>query len=104
MDKLIRDQGLTAAQVDMKCDKTHLLAKRIGDWEDLAKSLHLTDPEIIAIKRDGFDQGEKRNMMLNKWITKNGRDATFRVLLEACLEVDDRDVAESVCQFIKEKF
>ena len=88
----------------MKCDKTHLVARYIGDWEDIAKSLNLTGPEIIAIKRDGFDEGERRNMMLSRWITKNGRDATFKVLIEACIEVEQKEVAEKICQFIKDKF
>ena len=99
IEKLMEQYGLTANQVDMKCSKTHLVAKYIGEWGDIAKSLNLTDPEIIAIRRDGFDEGERRNMMLSRWITKNGRDATFRVLLEACVEVDQGDVAGKILAF-----
>ena len=78
------------------CSRTHQVAKLIGNWEDIAQELGLTDPEIKAIQKDGHDEPERRKMMLNEWIQKNGSDATFHVLIEACRAVGEEAVAQEI--------
>ena len=100
---LIQKYGLDNNKVNTQCDYTHLLAKQIGEWEDIAGSLNLTKQEILAINKDGHTEGDRRKLMLNKWVTKNGRVATYHRLIEACISAEEMDAAERICEFIKDK-
>lgn len=100
IDELIQKHGLTYDQVNARLRQTHLLAEKIGVWENIAESLELTKPEIIGIKRDGYDESEKKKLMLDKWVDKCGSDATVKALIDACLSVKETEVAENICLFI----
>ena len=75
-----------------------------SNWKYLAPFLHLTPPEISAIKEDGKDALERRKMMLDKWIEKNGKDATYTSLLLVCLEAEDKELATNICREVKRNY
>ena len=89
---------LSAKQVNSKVTVPHLIARLIVSWRRLAPYLGLTGPEISAISRDGHGELEQRNMMLNEWIRKHGANASYWRLLEVCLEAEDRELADNICQ------
>ena len=95
---MIQHYQLTAEQVNSKVAIPHLIARHVVSWTHLAPYLGLTGPEMSAISRDGHDELERRNMMLNEWIRKRGRDATYWHLLEVCLEAENRELADNICQ------
>ena len=87
--------------IDSKCCQTHKVAKLIGDWQDIAKELELTEQEILGIKKDEHTEHERRVAMLDLWIKRKGSSATFRALLQACRNVGEGDVAEQIQHFIE---
>ena len=98
VSSMIEDYQLPAEQVNSKVTIPHLIARHVVSWTHLAPYLGLTEPEIAAISKDGHDELGKQNMMLNDWIRKCGRDATYWHLLEVCLEAEDRELADNICQ------
>ena len=95
---MMQRYGLTIEQVNSKITVSHLIARHIVNWNHLAPYLGLTAAEISAISRDGHDELERRKMMLDKWIRKNGCNASYQCLLELCLEADDRELADKILQ------
>ena len=69
----------------------------------MAPFLNLTLPEISAIEEDGQTAEQRRKMVLDKWIKKNGMEAKYICLLEVCLEAKDRELADRICEEVKKK-
>ena len=97
-----RQYNLTPNQLDVKVTKTHLLARHITQWEKIAPCLGLTGPKIFAIQRDGYDQNNCKNLMLNRWIMENGSKATYQILITASLEAEETEFAESICKQLQD--
>lgn len=98
ISSMIQKYGLTTEQINSKFAIAHLVARHIDNWRHLAPYLGLTGPEISAISRNGHDELERRKMMLNEWIRKNGSNASYWCLLQVCLVADDKELAENICQ------
>ena len=103
LSSMMQKYGLTSEQVNSQVASPHLIARHIVNWRHLAPYLGLTGPDIHAISVDGHDEQERRNMMLDKWISKNGCDASYQCLLEVCVEAGDRELAENICQELRDQ-
>ena len=98
---MMEQYGLTSEQVSSQVASPHLIAGHIVSWKRVARHLGLTEPDISAISMDGHDEQERKEMMLNKWIQKNGSGASYQCLLNVCVEADDKKLAENVCEELK---
>ena len=53
-------------------------------------------------KQDGKSEPDRRAGLLEAWKQMKGSDATYRALIAALLEMERRDDAEIICNFLKE--
>ena len=103
VSSMIQQYRLTPEQVNSQVTCPHLIARHIVNWRHVAPHLGLTEPDISAISVDGRDEQDRRNMMLNMWIRRNGYDASYHHLLEVCVEAGDRELAENICQELRDQ-
>ena len=101
ISSLMKQYRLTIEQINCKVSESHLIARHIVHWKHLAPYFGLTEPEISATSEDGHDHLDKAKIMLNQWIKKNGSDASYQHLLEVCLKAEDIQLAENICQELK---
>lgn len=92
--ELLIKYKLSVKQVDNKVEITHLIAKHIVNWRQLAKSLSLTESEISAIS--GSSEVEQANEMLEEWIRTNY--STYLYLIKVCLKANELELADKICQ------
>ena len=85
-----REVALISEQVNSQITNVHLIAKHIDKWQQhLGPYLKLTQQEVTVILKDRHDDEQcQREMMLNKWIKKNGCNASYQCLLNVCVEAD----------------
>ena len=53
-------------------------------------------------KHDGKSEPDRRVSLLEAWKQMKGSDATYKALIAALLEMERRDDAEIICNFLKE--
>ena len=67
------------------------------EWYSLGTELDIGDEELDNLEEKYKDDPHKRLLkMFGVWLEK-GEDPTYRQLLEALVEIDKKDVAESIC-------
>ena len=70
-------------------------ASKLDRWEMLAKSLRIPNSEIESIKDKGGLELQ-RIKMLECWKQRCGSKATYKAMIEALLQINRTDVAESI--------
>lgn len=71
------------------------------DWKRIVPHLGLSLANITEIEVDSKDEPERRLKALLKWRTKFAFKATYRILMEAFLTIEDASHAVSVCTMLK---
>jgi len=88
--------------VSPKENELHKIAGEMVEWEHLAVHLGMQRPKREEIKQD-FKQSFKAQKwtMLLEWKREKGSEATWRALVEACLEAKEKELAENIVKICK---
>ena len=102
LDELLKEVGITHMQLEEKCTNEHLhgISLSLKSWRTLAPQLGLSSSEVEAVDRDAHSEKERRQKCLESWKAKFAFAATYRVLVEALLEIGNADQAEEVCRLL----
>ena len=66
-------------------------------WYTLGTELEIDDEELDDLEEKYSDDPHKRLLkMFGVWLEK-GENPTYRKLIEALVEIDKKDVAQSIC-------
>lgn len=71
-------------------------------WKLLASQLELENNVVDDIDHKTCNEEEKRHDFLKEWRQRKGREATYKKLILALLEYDQRQDAEKVCKILRE--
>ena len=102
--KFLNHYQLISADIDVKIRDEHVdKIARIcfSNWKELYP-LHMKkkDLEVIDTKSNSED---KSKLFIRTWKQRNGSDATYKRLIDALLEIDHREDAESVFDILMSK-
>ena len=67
-----------------------------NEWYSLGTELEIDDEELDELGEKYSDPHMRMIKVFGVWLEK-GENPTYRKLLEALVEIDKRDVAESIC-------
>ncbi len=59
------------------------IAKTVVEWEDLAPYLHLTEAEVVEIRKDNNGYRQQKVCCLRRWKESYGDRATYQCLMKA---------------------
>ena len=92
---------LAVDELSKPCDSNIIpsLADCFLEWEVIFGSL-LSEIDVNYVKEDNTTGVNKRMAALRKWRDKNGREATYKVLVDALLNRGERDQAENLCKIL----
>ena len=76
------------------------MAGIIIDWKALAPHLGMTDADEVAIKEDGKNEEGRRRELLQRWLQRNGSEATYYKLIEAFIEANHKNTADKICKHL----
>ena len=76
------------------------MAAKIVDWKALAPHLGMSDADTTVIERDGVGEEDKRRKLLQRWLQRNGPDATYYKLVEAFIGAENRHIADEICKLL----
>lgn len=96
-------QPIYEERLEEKC-KDNLfvaLSTRITHFEKIAFHLELTQADVEQIRRDKDREQARILAVLWKWRAKRGNYATYSALLTAFMEMDDREVAEFIEEYVR---
>ena len=65
-------------------------------WYTLGTELEIDDEELDNLEEKYSDPHKRLIKMFGVWLEK-GENPTYRKLLEALVEIDKKDVAQSIC-------
>ena len=74
-------------------NKYHDLHKK---WYILGAELELDDEELSKVEDEYSDDSMRTLKMFGLWL-KKGENPTYRTLLKALVEIDKKDIAQSIC-------
>ena len=98
-----REVGLAVDELSKPCDSSHFpsLATFVREWQLIFWNL-LNENDRGDVDRENPTASEplKKVAALQKWKSRNGRGATYEVLIDALLSNGEKDQAESLCQFL----
>ena len=95
--------GLSIDELSKPCDSSHFpsLAMFVREWQLTFWNL-LDENDRGDVDRENSTASEslKKVAALQKWKSRNGRGATYEVLVNALLSTGEMDQAESLCKFL----
>ena len=74
----------------------------INDWKNLYPFLGIDTKDIEAIEAE-LNKKDMAKSFFRLWKKRNGRDATYRRLIDALIKIKSREEAECVCEILKSK-
>ena len=91
--------GLAADELSKPCDERIIpsLANCFSQWRVIFGSL-LSELDLGDVDRENTTEEEKRIAALRKWRDRKGREATYKILVDALLNRGERHQAESLCK------
>ena len=81
-------------------DIEYISRKLCKNWRSLPPVLGMPRVTESDIQRDHNKEREKRRAFFLDWKEFAGSDATYRMLIGALLEIDDREDAEGICELL----
>ena len=102
-ESTLQFHGLSVEQMkDECCDEVlHALAKKMNRWRNIRLGVDKGVIEGIENDRSTDDEG-KRNKLLERWKQKFGHDATYERMVRALMKSERTDLADVVCEELKE--
>ena len=93
--------GLAADKLSKACDSNIIpsLADCFREWKVIFGSL-LSEIDVDDVNDENATGVEKRIAALRKWRDRKGREATYKVLVDALLNRGERYQAECLCRKI----
>ena len=94
--------NLEAKDLDKPCEDRLIpsLAKFVHPWRMVAQSLGLSEVDVDDIYSENNSGEERRIAALRKWKTRNGQEATYKLLVDALIRVQRVNTAEKLCQLL----
>ena len=105
LDELLDEEGVSPAQLDKPCTREHLrdIALFLESWRTVAPHLGLLKAQVEEVERDGTEEKERKWKILEVWKARFAFKATYKVLIEALLEIGSADQAQEVCHLLVPK-
>ena len=107
LNEILEKKKLDCEKLSAVCDEDifYTIAEQIESFERLAssKKLGISAPRRQEIKDNNPDAMMRKVRLLEVWKRSQGSDATYLVLIEALLEVRDRETAEYIVTHVKGK-
>ena len=102
LDELLKEVGVSSSQLDKACTSEHLrdIALFLESWRIVAPQLGLSKVQVEDIERDGTEEKEKRQKILECWKAKFVFKAKYTTLVTALLKIGRADQAEQVCHLL----
>ena len=102
LNELLREVGVTPAQLDETCTSEHLLsiAVFLESWKEVAPYLGLLNDDIVATEMNSHSEQEKKQKILRLWSAKFAFKAKYRTLIEGLLEIGRADQAQKICRLL----
>ena len=103
VEELLKETELCPEKLDKRTTDDHLreIALFLTSWRKVVAYLELSKNDLDDVEQEGKDEQEKRLKALQKWKGKFAFKATYRKLVEVLLSLSMADVAEKVCQLLK---
>lgn len=105
LDDRIKKHHVTLDDLKRRCTPEHAaeIAKKFSEWRLADTCLNVTSDEVRVIEENHKnDENLKRKAFLEKWIAKNGDEATYHMLLKALHHCDRNDLVKSLLKLIKQ--
>ena len=104
LEELVGNVGVSLDTIHKELTNEHLLdISRLLPWRKLAPHLKLSDADIDEVERDGRNEEERKHMALKRWKSKFAFKGTYGKLAEILLHVSRADLAQNVCELLKEQ-
>ena len=93
--------GLAADELSKPCDSNIIpsLGDCFREWKVIFWSL-LSEIDVHDVNKENTTEAMKRIAALYKWRDRKGREATYKVLVDALLDRGERYQAENLCRKI----
>lgn len=104
IDRLTAEVAINDELLDKEITSEHLkaIAHGITRWKLYAKCLGLDHHQIEDIESDKDAESLiKMHNVLKKWHKKYCFKASYRVMIKACLKLEDGKAARNVCKMLK---
>ncbi len=103
VNEILAHCGVTDAQLENPCsnDDITAIARFLISWRTLAPHLGLDESEEEEIEEDGREEAEKKLKALRKWKSKFAHKATYKVLVEALVNINMAEHARHICQLVE---
>ena len=106
MDFLLKKYELNEDKCKLKVTECHLqeIAGRCcKDWKWLQPHLQMDKIVVDDISGKAIDERDKRLEFFQKWVEKEGSDATYFRLIHALQKIGNKNDAEFVCTLLINK-
>ena len=103
VEELLKETELRPERLDERTTDNHLceIALFLTSWRKVVAYLELSKIDLDDVEQEGKDEQEKRLKALQKWKSKFAFKATYRKLVDILLSLSMADIAEKVCQLLK---
>ena len=106
-DQLVERVGVNKDLLDRPCSTEYLsrIAALLPNWLQYARALGLTEPQIQDIDGERMSNNAMKTVkMIKIWHLCNGFHATYRYLIDKCLELKHASVAENICRIVQGRY
>ena len=102
-DSTLQFHGLSVTQMKDECceEVLHELAKKMNRWRSIQLGVDKGVIEGIENDRSTDDEG-KRSKLLERWKQKFGHEATYERIVRCLMKSERTDLADVVCEELKE--
>ena len=100
MAELMKYTGVTEVELNQQCSEEIFkqIAENVANWRSYAEELSLTPQETEQIRTDAnLDVRLKVISVFKQWRKSQAFKATYRRLVEACLNLRDSITAQEIC-------
>ena len=105
IDELILRYKLSEEQLAEQCSKDHLLDIGVFiSWNEVGPRLEgIESIDMMDIRRNEYNEKQKREKLLQLWVERNGSKATYKAIITAMLKERKYSEAEKVCKLLPRK-
>ena len=94
--------NLKAKDLDKPCEDRLIpsLANFVHPWRVVTAALGLSEVDAGDVDSESNSGEERRIAALRKWKTRNGQQATYKLLVDALIRIQRVDTAEKLCHLL----